>query len=416
MEVSGSPLERQHLRMSFVSGASRAARREYDRTKSLYGIPMPSGWSIPMPAAYSGMTRNNVHAVFYTCGDTETIKEQESATPEVEFHQDDGYVDSYFPMQNPTGTMRTVETATNVNLSDIVSTLDSLDDFFDDIDQDTATTPIGTSGSSYVAIDMLDDNGMLYDQQTAPIFSHTLNRDPSNLSLQNGLAGHGSLHHRGQASMSSSGYGSSLQTSFSSIDDLSGPGPSLPTSTPNSVPNSIKKPLAPAVTTIAPVRPGLHARSTTSPANQFPNSLPTAGPILPSLTQGQPFPSVDGHSYYDDAVLSDSENSPFPPLSATASNGPKVGGSSGTPTSATEAGAFTIQGMRRGMRRLTGGKSESTKEKEKLKDAARLRALSGGQREGSAAGQSPRVPRVPLEYLNTNATAQGSSPQTSPGL
>lgn len=63
------------------------------------------------------------------------------------------------------------------------------------------------------------------------------------------------------------------------------------------------------------------------------------------------------------------------------------------------------------MRRLTGGKSESAKEK------ARLRAASGGQNSqqtqsqvaaGLISGSSPRVPRVPLEYLNGNV-ASGSN-------
>jgi hypothetical protein len=66
-----------------ASGPARAIRKEYEHTKSLYGIPLSSGWSIPMPAMYSSMTRNNVHAVFYTCGDTESMKETEQKTPEV---------------------------------------------------------------------------------------------------------------------------------------------------------------------------------------------------------------------------------------------------------------------------------------------------------------------------------------------
>jgi hypothetical protein len=408
MEVSGNPMEKHHLRMSMASGSARAIRKEYERTKSLYGIPQPSGWSIPMPAVYSSMTRNNVHAVFYTCGDNDAMKEQDEKTPDVEFHQDDEYVDSYFPPHSRADTIRSSETAAEPNVSDLVNTLNSLDDFFDDLDNDSTGTPAGTAHSSYIAVDLHENSADLYDEQTAPILHRSLNRAPSSASLQNGLVDLGLSpggHQRGQPSMS---YASSLQTSFSSIDELSsadGPGPSLPSSS---------KRHAPPALNVAPSRPGLHARSITSPANQFPISHPTPDSAVSSL----PTTALE----YEDGIMSDSENSPFPPLSATISNSGRIGGltptTSGlTPTSATEGGGGF---MRRGMRRLTGGKSESAKEKGQVKDSARLRALSNGGKDGSGPNQSPRVPRVPLEYLNANAAA-GNGPQThspggSPGL
>lgn len=408
MEVSGNPMEKHHLRMSMASGTARAIRKEYEHTQSLYGIPQSSGWSIPMPAVYSSMTRNNVHAVFYTCGDTEAMKDKEDKTPDVEFHQDEEYVDSYFPPQSRADTARSLETTTDVNVSDLVNTLDSLDDFFDDIETDSISTPTGTSHSSFIAVDMHEHNAEVYDEQTAPILHRSLNRAPSSASLHNGLADTGPSpvgHYRGQPSMSS--FAGSLQTSFSSIDELSGydgPGPSLPTST--------TKKQQPPPLTVAPSRPGLHSRSITSPANQFPATQPSASTMLPAM----PSPGE-----YDDGVVSDSENVPFPTLSATVSNNARTGlntptGTLHTPTSAGEGGSGF---MRRGMRRLTGGKSESAKEKGQVKDSARLRALSGGgNKDGSAPGQSPRVPRVPLEYLSANSAGTGnaSSPAGSPGL
>jgi hypothetical protein len=398
MEVSGNPLEKDHLRMSMASGPARAIRKEYERTQSLYGIPQSSGWSIPMPAVFSSMTRNNVHAVFYTCGDTETMKEKEDKTPEIEFHQEEDYTDSYFPSQSRAGSRRSLDTPVEVNVHELVNTLDSLDDFFDDLENDAASTPTGTSHSSYVAV----DNADLYDEQTAPILHRSLNRAPSSVSLHNGLADLGISpggHQRGQPSMSS--FGGSLQTSFSSIDELSssdGPGPSMSSSSSRGRP-------APPALTVAPARPGLHTRSITSPANQYPASQP--GPV-----------SGPGPEEYDDGVVSDSENSPFPPLSSTYSNYLKMNGSSPassglTPTSAVEGGPPGI--MRRGYRRLTGPKSESAREKGQVKDSARLRALSGGGKDAMGQIQSPRVPRVPLEYLNTNSGA-GNSPNTSPAL
>jgi hypothetical protein len=351
-----------------------------------------------MPAVFSSMTRNNVHAVFYTCGDTETMKEKEDKTPEIEFHQEEDYTDSYFPSQSRAGSRRSLDTPVEVNVHELVNTLDSLDDFFDDLENDAASTPTGTSHSSYVAV----DNADLYDEQTAPILHRSLNRAPSSVSLHNGLADLGISpggHQRGQPSMSS--FGGSLQTSFSSIDELSssdGPGPSMSSSSSRGRP-------APPALTVAPARPGLHTRSITSPANQYPASQP--GPV-----------SGPGPEEYDDGVVSDSENSPFPPLSSTYSNYLKMNGSSPassglTPTSAVEGGPPGI--MRRGYRRLTGPKSESAREKGQVKDSARLRALSGGGKDAMGQIQSPRVPRVPLEYLNTNSGA-GNSPNTSPAL
>jgi hypothetical protein len=72
--------------------------------------------------------------------------------------------------------------------------------------------------------------------------------------------------------------------------------------------------------------------------------------------------------------------------------------------------------MRRGMRRLTGGKSEIQKEKDRIREMARMRALSGGHSNSAGSGVSPRVPRVPLEYLNGNVAVGGASPATSPGI
>jgi hypothetical protein len=206
------------------------------------------------------------------------------------------------------------------------------------------------------------------------------------------------------------------QTSFSSIDELGGPGPSLP--------NSTRKPvLQTALGSINHARPGLHARSITSPANQFAMSQPTSTAF--STVSAAPMRSQDDYAdQYDEAILSDGENSPFPSLTINASgpgrglSGPGPSEYQTTPTSATDGGgAFSLQGMRRGMRRLTGGKSESQKEKEKARDVTRLRGHSGSQNLIPGAIQSPRVPKVPVEYLNASASnINGPSPNTSPGL
>ncbi|KAF2672184.1 hypothetical protein BT63DRAFT_369466, partial [Microthyrium microscopicum] len=66
--MNATPLEHKHIRMSMIgANSSRATRKEYEKTQSLYGIPEESGWAIPMPAIHMLATRNNVHSVFYTC-------------------------------------------------------------------------------------------------------------------------------------------------------------------------------------------------------------------------------------------------------------------------------------------------------------------------------------------------------------
>ncbi|KAK7905815.1 Cell morphogenesis protein PAG1 [Exophiala xenobiotica] len=419
MEVATTPMEKHHMRMSMAFGSAKAIRKEYERTQSLYGIPLPSGWSIPMPAIYSSMTRRNVHAVFYTCGDSDSLQEQETATPDVEFQGDDGYNESYFPPQSRAETMRSMETAADTNVSDLMNTLDSLDDFFDDIEENVLT-PTGSNqlGGSTMAMPTLTEHSTtLYDEQTAPILRQSLARTSSLVNVPDGITEPGPLPgmgHRMEPSYSSASHSGTAQTSFSSIDELGGPGPSLPTSS--------KKPiLQTSISPIGHARPGLHARSITSPANQFPMSQPSSSVFSPVPASG--FRSQDDYAdQYDEAVLSDGENSPFPSLNASVAGMLKGVPGSGaseyqtTPTSATEtAGAFTLQGMRRGMRRLTGGKSESQKEKEKARDVTRLRGQSGGQNLLPGTIQSPRVPKVPLEYLNIS-NVSGTSPTASPGI
>jgi hypothetical protein len=405
------------MRMSLASGSARAIRKEYERTQSLYGIPLASGWSIPVPAVYSSRTRNNVHAVFYTCGDAEVMHHQAAETPEVEFHADESYTDSYFPSTR-TGTMKSVDTITDTNMGDLVHRLDSLDDFFDEPD---SANDLMDDPSNYVSAEMRDLDTNIYDQQTAPLLRKSLGRTASSASFHNGLADSRppTSHHYQQPSLAvmnpmaftTAAVPGPLSTAPSSAATVTGLPPSL----------------EPVEAT--PSRPSLHARSITSPVNAYQVSLPTSVPLVPILTNGAGSFLSDDHDDYDDVVFSDSENSPFPALSVTSTtesmtplSGPGPGiltslSNHTTPTSATESnGPFSLETMRRGMRRLTGGKSEIQKEKDRIREMARMRALSGGHSNSAGSGVSPRVPRVPLEYLNGNVAVGGASPATSPGI
>ncbi|CAG8360353.1 unnamed protein product [Penicillium salamii] len=357
--VSGNPMERHHLRMSMASSASsRAIRKEYERIQSLYGIPEPTGWSVPMPATQSSMTRHNVHAVFYTCVEAEDMQDEDVMTPGVAFHADEyNSNDSFFPMR--ADTMKSIDTQTDGNMGDLVQKLDSLDDFFEETDP---TTPVlnpvappmlrGFTGSYVV-----DTNAHLYDQQTAPILRKSLARTGSTSSFHNGLA-------------------ESRPPNFR----FDGPAPYSPISAVPQNPAQL-------------LRPTSHTRSVTSPANNL--YLHTASGA-PHTTQAL--------GLSDSAFLSDEEpdevhsdleerpvNKRLHPLPV-----PMV-------RSATD-GSHSLESMiRSGMRRLTGG--AANREKERHRDHLRAQHRAVVQ-----TANSPRVPKVPEEYLSA-PTSHPASPR-----
>ena len=229
IDMAGTPLDNKHLRMSMAgSHSSRATRKEYDRTKSLYGIPEESGWCIPMPAIHSAQTRSNVHAVFYTLAYAGLVSIQETpTTPEIEFHKDDYQYDSYFA--DRTGTMMTDDTRLNSNMGELAMKLDSLDDFFDDDDRSTADTLVDSNGRRRYPSALIEERENLYDQQALPILHHSLKRNISVTAFQTGFAD-----------------------------------PRYPGTASNREPAPVMNPAAFAHN--PSLRPGLHNRSITSPA------------------------------------------------------------------------------------------------------------------------------------------------------
>ncbi|KAG2421135.1 hypothetical protein HFD88_000751 [Aspergillus terreus] len=358
MTVSGNPMERHHLRMSMASAtSSRAIRKEYERIQSLYGIPEPTGWSIPMPAAQSSITRHNVHAVFYTCAEVDRMEAQETAPSEVEFHADE-YNDSIFQLR--ADTMKSIDTQTDGNIGDIVQKLDSLDDFFEEseiahptFDAMPDATLRGFTGA-YV-----DTSAHLYDQQTAPILRKSLARTASSSSFHNGLAESRPPNPR-----------------------FDGPGMHSPgTLTPQASSQTL--------------RPVSHTRSVTSPANHL-FSPPTANVQFSTPPIGfseSAFLSDDdaeeGLSDFDERITLNRPAAPHP-INQT--------------RSATDGSSSLESMIRSGMRRLTGG-AANNREKERQRDFVRAQ-----QRAIAQTASSPRVPKVPPEYLS----GPTSSP-TSPG-
>ena len=182
MTMSGSSMDKHHLRMSMTRSTSKAIRKEYERTQSLFGIPEGSGWAIPMPARKTDSTRANIHAAFYMCQSAEGIAAEPTPTPEVEFHADE-FPYGYFPTSDRADTMMSDDARGEPPMGDLVSKLDSLDDFFDDL----STSPPSDGRSSRTITefspDTFDSGAQLYDEQILPI----LHQASTNTSFQNGF-------------------------------------------------------------------------------------------------------------------------------------------------------------------------------------------------------------------------------------
>ena len=184
IDMTGTPLDNKHLRMSMAgSHSSRATRKEYDSTKSLYGIPEESGWSVPMPAIHSQQTRINVQEVFYTLTHSRSNGFEDPASPEIEFDKDE-YQDTYFT--DRTATMMSDDTRVDGNMGELAMKLDSLDDFFDE--QIEITSPSGSNGAPRYPSGLIEERENLYNQEALPILHRSLQRNASVTSFHTGFA------------------------------------------------------------------------------------------------------------------------------------------------------------------------------------------------------------------------------------
>ncbi|KEZ41268.1 hypothetical protein SAPIO_CDS7358 [Scedosporium apiospermum] len=183
MTMSGSSMDKHHLRMSMTRATSKAIRKEYERTQSLFGIPEESGWAIPVPAKKTDSTRANIHAAFYMCQSPEGAVDEPTPTPEVEFHTDD-FAYGYFPLADRTDTMMSDDLRADSTMGDLVSKLDSLDDFFDDLSQSAPSEGRSSRTITEYDPDNSQSSVQLYDDQILPI----LHQASSNTSFQNGFA------------------------------------------------------------------------------------------------------------------------------------------------------------------------------------------------------------------------------------
>jgi hypothetical protein len=175
MTMSGSHMDKHHLRMSMTRSTSKAVRKEYERTQSLFGIPEASGWAIPVPASKTEATRANIHAAFYMCQSTEGSSTEATPTAEVEFHDDD-FPYGYFESAERTDTMLSDDGRGDGPVGDLVTKLDSLDDFFDEPSSPT-TDEDGRSSRTITEFspESFESGTELYDEQILPILHEASN-------------------------------------------------------------------------------------------------------------------------------------------------------------------------------------------------------------------------------------------------
>jgi len=361
MSVKGGPqppnIERAQIRMSMAgSQSSRAFKKQFGTVQSLYGIPEETGWSIPIPAHHSHLTRANVHAVFYTCSHPDATAAAEASTPKIEFRQDD------FPFspisQYRTATMTSEDTRGESHIGELVLKLDSLDDFFEDDDETETLTDLPDSSifgtnryanGSYSQAS-LDVRENLYDQQTAPILHKSLTRN-------------GSIH--------------SFPSGFSDLklSPARDPGVMTPAAFNSFASSQHHVPVAghaAAAATAAAVggRPGLHSRSVTSPS--APNQMQRLSPAL--STSGL---DEQNESFSDDELSSGRAGTSAGAASDKFNMDTMIGGLK----------QDTRSKLRSGMRRLTGSSGDA-REREKMREAVK-----------QALQKSPQVPKVPDIYL-----------------
>ncbi|KAF1985066.1 hypothetical protein K402DRAFT_405534 [Aulographum hederae CBS 113979] len=332
MTMTGTPMDKHHLRMSMAgSHSTRAFRKEYERTQSLYGIPEESGWSIPMPAVHSHTTRENIHAVFYTCANAEVMENIQAATPDIQLVAEDYQKSSYFP-EYRSATMMSDDTRGEAQLGEAVMKLDDLDDFFEDYGEEPGSAiATASNDGAHFQNNTIGGRENLYDQQTFPILHKSLTRNASISSFQTGFA------------------------------DNKNRDVSIMTPTAFTMPGQPQN---------LTLRPGLHSRSITSPAvNQ--RTPPGTG-----INIELPFDETEEMFSDDDFAVGS--------LKPNDASGEK---SFSLESMIKPIAQGTRSGFRSGIRRLTGGGGD-TKDGQKAREAIRAQL--------QRSPQVPKVPDVYL--------------------
>lgn len=199
--ISGSQLDKDVLRMSL---GNASMKKEYEKTRTLFGIPDESGWAIPMPAMTAASTRHNVHSVFLTCAVATSLGENDdngqTKDEEIHFHMED-----YYAPPADYGDTVSVTVDEPASLSNMWAALDDFDSFFTkesdqnaailvgpreipNLHQHSASVDTKYSNSSSEPIAPMDSAPHVYDKNASYILNRSLARSQSNTSFKNSLA------------------------------------------------------------------------------------------------------------------------------------------------------------------------------------------------------------------------------------
>ncbi|KAL9102959.1 MAG: hypothetical protein Q9163_001946 [Psora crenata] len=270
--MSETPLSKQHMRMSMagLGSGSISVRKEYEKTQSLYGIPEETGWSIPMPAIRSNTTRTNMQLIYQECANPSVPAAEAIPTPEIELDPEDDPEASYFSLER-SDTIRTedamIESSLEGGMSELLTKLNSLNDFFDETLDANNDASNHYSGITAILYNSEPDTGAeIYDHETTPILQKTLARTASISSIHN----------------------NATERSYPTV----------------MTPTAFKPPILPNT---APTRPSLHSRSVTSPANNLAKASTSNVPELLSDEEADEIFSEDerstGHAAANDSRL-----------------------------------------------------------------------------------------------------------------
>lgn len=182
LSVTGAMAEKQYARAGMSSGSStRSVRETADDARSLYGVPEESGWSIPMPELRKAVVRSNIYDVFTTFADLPARDTTSPRPAGVEFCKEEYHHTSYLP--DRTATMTSDEaTLADTNMGELVTKLDSLDDFFDSVGPErndnsssfsfpqsfTSTPSTSTRDNSFISTPSTSLSDNPFDARRAP--------------------------------------------------------------------------------------------------------------------------------------------------------------------------------------------------------------------------------------------------------
>lgn len=198
LSIPASHMDKHVLRMSL---GSRALRKEYEKTATLFGIPDDSGWAVPNPQKMAATTRNNVHLVFYTCNNTKASAELASVpADEIQFHKEDAGYGYFGGVVERSDSLSIAEDVEGGSLSHMWTELDNLDTFFTKdmrrninnvhrpVRHGHTMSVTDTEASTDIVNDPVESVPQLYDKKVSIILNRSLARTPSTTSFKTTLA------------------------------------------------------------------------------------------------------------------------------------------------------------------------------------------------------------------------------------